>query len=443
MLEARPDRVEDQRRPAPASGGRSSSWRRRSGPRPPRSSGCRRRARRSGPRPRRALCASPLRSSDVPSVTVDQLDALVHYAIVAKRGSSIGRTKWDAIDRSDDVDLDGIDPHVYARRWKTLAVLCTSLIIVIVGNTVLNVALPTLQLPPEQGGLGATNTEVQWIVDAYGLVFAGLLFTGRRARRPLRPQGRAAGRPRRVRGRLGARRLRRRSGDADRRPGGDGRRRGVRHAVDAVDPDQRVPGPGAGQGDRHLGRHLRQPAPRSDRSRPACCWSTSGGARCSSSTCRSSPPPSIAGYVLVPKSKDATRDAARPGRRACCRSSASARWCTPSSRAQPRLGERRVAAVVRRRRHRPAGVRAVGVAQPPSDARPAPVPEPAVRRLVRRHHAGVLRHVRHVLPALAVPAGGPRLHAARGRGPHAAVLGGDDGRRPEHAEARRPLRRRP
>lgn len=74
-------------------------------------------------------------------------------------------------------ELDGIDPLVYARRWKTLAVLCASLIIVIVGNTVLNVALPTLQKPADQGGLGATNTQVQWIVDAYGLVFAGLLFT--------------------------------------------------------------------------------------------------------------------------------------------------------------------------------------------------------------------------------------------------------------------------
>src|SRR6187431_840192 len=74
-------------------------------------------------------------------------------------------------------DLDGIDPHVYARRWKILAVLCTSLVIVIVGNTVLNVALPTLQQPQEAGGLGATNTEVQWLVDAYALVFAGLLFT--------------------------------------------------------------------------------------------------------------------------------------------------------------------------------------------------------------------------------------------------------------------------
>ena len=89
----------------------------------------------------------------------------------------LGQT--DALHRSAAVadELDGIDPLVYARRWKTLAVLCASLIIVIVGNTVLNVALPTLQKPADQGGLGATNTQVQWIVDAYGLVFAGLLFT--------------------------------------------------------------------------------------------------------------------------------------------------------------------------------------------------------------------------------------------------------------------------
>jgi EmrB/QacA subfamily drug resistance transporter len=91
----------------------------------------------------------------------------------------------DATQRHDAVatgsarldDLDGIDQAVYDRRWKTLAVLCASLIIVIVGNTVLNVALPTLQLPASEGGIGATNTDIQWIVDAYGLVFAGLLFT--------------------------------------------------------------------------------------------------------------------------------------------------------------------------------------------------------------------------------------------------------------------------
>lgn len=77
----------------------------------------------------------------------------------------------------DHIDYDGIDPDVYHRRWKTLAVLCSSLMIVIVGNTVLNVALPRLQDLPERGGIGASNSEIQWIVDAYALVFAGLLFT--------------------------------------------------------------------------------------------------------------------------------------------------------------------------------------------------------------------------------------------------------------------------
>jgi EmrB/QacA subfamily drug resistance transporter len=57
-------------------------------------------------------------------------------------------------------------PH----RWLALAVLCLSLLIVTLDNTVLNVALPTLVRD-----LGATSTDLQWIVDAYVLVFAGLL----------------------------------------------------------------------------------------------------------------------------------------------------------------------------------------------------------------------------------------------------------------------------
>ena len=65
------------------------------------------------------------------------------------------------------------DERVYERRWWTLGVLCLSLIMVIVGNTVLNVALPTLVRE-----LDATSTQLQWIVDVYGLVFAGLLLTG-------------------------------------------------------------------------------------------------------------------------------------------------------------------------------------------------------------------------------------------------------------------------
>ncbi len=67
---------------------------------------------------------------------------------------------------------DAAGTTVEEKRWWILGVLCLSLVIVIVGNTVLNVALPTLVRE-----LQATQTELQWIVDAYALVFAGLLLT--------------------------------------------------------------------------------------------------------------------------------------------------------------------------------------------------------------------------------------------------------------------------
>ena len=70
------------------------------------------------------------------------------------------------------------DPDVvYRRRWLTLLVLCISLIVITLDNTILNVAIPTLAQPESQGGLGATASQLQWIVDAYTLVFAGLLLT--------------------------------------------------------------------------------------------------------------------------------------------------------------------------------------------------------------------------------------------------------------------------
>jgi EmrB/QacA subfamily drug resistance transporter len=65
-----------------------------------------------------------------------------------------------------------IDPLVYARRWKTLAVLTLSLLIIGLDNTIMNVALPSLQ---EE--FDASTSTLQWIVDSYLLVFAGLLLT--------------------------------------------------------------------------------------------------------------------------------------------------------------------------------------------------------------------------------------------------------------------------
>jgi EmrB/QacA subfamily drug resistance transporter len=56
------------------------------------------------------------------------------------------------------------------RRWQILAVLCVSLFLIVMDNTIVNVALPTLARE-----LDAGTSSLQWIVDAYTLVFAGLL----------------------------------------------------------------------------------------------------------------------------------------------------------------------------------------------------------------------------------------------------------------------------
>jgi MFS transporter, DHA2 family, multidrug resistance protein len=70
------------------------------------------------------------------------------------------------------------DPTVaHRRRWLTLLVLCLSLMVIGIDNTILNVAIPTLAKPTSAGGLGASASELQWIVDAYTIVFAGLLLT--------------------------------------------------------------------------------------------------------------------------------------------------------------------------------------------------------------------------------------------------------------------------
>ena len=57
-----------------------------------------------------------------------------------------------------------------SNRWLTLAVLCLSVFVIVVDGTITNVALPTIQRT-----LGSSISDLQWIVDAYILVFAGLL----------------------------------------------------------------------------------------------------------------------------------------------------------------------------------------------------------------------------------------------------------------------------
>ncbi len=59
------------------------------------------------------------------------------------------------------------------RRWQILAVLSIAVFVVVVDNTVVNVALPTLAR-----NMRASNSALQWIVDGYSLPFAGLLLAG-------------------------------------------------------------------------------------------------------------------------------------------------------------------------------------------------------------------------------------------------------------------------
>jgi DHA2 family multidrug resistance protein-like MFS transporter len=62
----------------------------------------------------------------------------------------------------------------HPRRWLILGVLVLSLIVVVLDNTVLNVALKTLADPDD--GLAASQSELAWMINSYTLVFAGLLF---------------------------------------------------------------------------------------------------------------------------------------------------------------------------------------------------------------------------------------------------------------------------
>ncbi len=64
----------------------------------------------------------------------------------------------------------GVHPH--PQRWAVLGVLCLSVMVVVLDNTVLNVAIPSIST-----GLGASTADIQWMINAYSLALAGLLLT--------------------------------------------------------------------------------------------------------------------------------------------------------------------------------------------------------------------------------------------------------------------------
>lgn len=67
---------------------------------------------------------------------------------------------------------ENINPTDFRRRWLILITLCGSLLVVMLANSALNLALPSIALATE-----ATTTQLNWVVEIYSLIFAGLLFT--------------------------------------------------------------------------------------------------------------------------------------------------------------------------------------------------------------------------------------------------------------------------
>jgi len=63
--------------------------------------------------------------------------------------------------------------HEYPRRWLILGAIVLTVFVLALDNTILNVALPTLATE-----LDASASDLKWFVEAYVLVFAGLLLTG-------------------------------------------------------------------------------------------------------------------------------------------------------------------------------------------------------------------------------------------------------------------------
>ncbi len=145
--------------------------------------------------------------------------------------------------------------HADNRRWFTLGAMCFALFMVMLDNTVVNVALPSIQRD-----LNVSISNLEWTVNAYTLTFAVLLVTGGRlgdifGRRRVFLFGVAI---------FGLSSLFIAFSQTDvwliAGRAAQGVRRRADDARDALDHHEHVPARGARQGDRHLGRRQRDRA---------------------------------------------------------------------------------------------------------------------------------------------------------------------------------------
>src|SRR5881227_1720648 len=72
--------------------------------------------------------------------------------------------------------MHSASPSVPRNRWATLVVVCLAQFMVVLDATIVNVALPSIQR-----GLHFSNTDLQWVINSYTLMFGGFLLLGGRA----------------------------------------------------------------------------------------------------------------------------------------------------------------------------------------------------------------------------------------------------------------------
>ena len=138
------------------------------------------------------------------------------------------------------------------RKWWTLGAMCFALFMIMLDNTVVNVALPSIQRD-----LGASLSALEWTVNGYTPLLRGAAGDRRAAGRHLRPPPHVHGRCRHLRRLLGDRRPGARHDLPGRQPGRAGRRRRADDAGDPLDRHRRLPAARARQGDGDLGRASR------------------------------------------------------------------------------------------------------------------------------------------------------------------------------------------
>ncbi|MBV9799543.1 MAG: MFS transporter, partial [Solirubrobacterales bacterium] len=68
------------------------------------------------------------------------------------------------------------DSRPTTSRWLILVIACLAQFMVVLDATIVNVALPSIQR-----GLHFSSSDLQWVVNAYTLVFGGFLLLGGRA----------------------------------------------------------------------------------------------------------------------------------------------------------------------------------------------------------------------------------------------------------------------